>query len=163
MAGQGKAIVFISHKLDEVMALSDEIAVLRKGEIVADMPAAEVHTKEDLARLMVGRAAHPASKAPAAGNAPEPSCASGGSTTSRSKDIRLNRSAGRNPGAGGRGRQWTETPGGNHLRLASAPNRTGSFNGEGLVALSWQPKMGWQSFLHPEKIARASPPVAICP
>ena len=56
MARQGKAIVFISHKLDEVMALSDEIAVLRKGEIVADMPAAEVHTKEDLARLMVGRA-----------------------------------------------------------------------------------------------------------
>jgi ABC-type uncharacterized transport system ATPase subunit len=56
MARQGKAIVFISHKLDEVMALSDEIAVLRKGEIVADMPAAEVQTKEDLARLMVGRA-----------------------------------------------------------------------------------------------------------
>jgi len=56
MARQGKAIVFISHKLDEVMALSDEIAVLRKGEVVADMPAAKVHTKEDLARLMVGRA-----------------------------------------------------------------------------------------------------------
>jgi simple sugar transport system ATP-binding protein len=55
MARQGKAIVFISHKLGEVMALSDEIAVLRKGEIVADMGIAHVHTKEDLARLMVGR------------------------------------------------------------------------------------------------------------
>jgi general nucleoside transport system ATP-binding protein len=55
MAHQGKAIVFISHKLDEVMAMSDEIAVLRKGEVVADMPASEVHTKEELAHLMVGR------------------------------------------------------------------------------------------------------------
>jgi len=55
MAGQGKAIVFISHKLDEVMDLSDEIAVLRKGAVVADMAAGAVHTKEELARLMVGR------------------------------------------------------------------------------------------------------------
>jgi len=55
MARQGRAIVFISHKLDEVMALSDEIAVLRKGEVVTDMPADAVHTKSDLARLMVGR------------------------------------------------------------------------------------------------------------
>jgi simple sugar transport system ATP-binding protein len=55
MAVQGKAIVFISHKLDEVMALSDEIAVLRKGQVVADMTADTVHTKEELAQLMVGR------------------------------------------------------------------------------------------------------------
>ena len=55
MAHQGKAIVFISHKLGEVMALSDEIAVLRKGEVVADMNADAVQTKEELARLMVGR------------------------------------------------------------------------------------------------------------
>jgi simple sugar transport system ATP-binding protein len=55
MARQGKAIVFISHKLSEVMALSDEIAVLRKGEVVADTGIENVQTKEDLARLMVGR------------------------------------------------------------------------------------------------------------
>jgi len=55
MARQGKAIVFISHKLGEVMALSDEIAVLRKGEVAADMNADGVQTKEELARLMVGR------------------------------------------------------------------------------------------------------------
>lgn len=55
LAGQGMAIVFISHKLGEVMALADEIAVLRRGEVVADMTAADVQTKEELARLMVGR------------------------------------------------------------------------------------------------------------
>lgn len=55
MARQGKAIVFISHKLGEVMALSDEIVVLRQGQIVADMGMDHVQTKEDLARLMVGR------------------------------------------------------------------------------------------------------------
>lgn len=55
MAAQGKAIVFISHKLDEVMALADEIAILRKGEVVAEMPADRVNAKADLALKMVGR------------------------------------------------------------------------------------------------------------
>ncbi len=55
LASQGKAIVFISHKLDEVMAISDEIAILRKGAIVDHLPASAVTTKADLARRMVGR------------------------------------------------------------------------------------------------------------
>ena len=55
MAAQGKAIVYISHKLGEVMALADEIAILRKGEVVDEIPAAEVHSQSDLARRMVGR------------------------------------------------------------------------------------------------------------
>ena len=55
MAAQGKAIVYISHKLGEVMALADEIAILRRGEVVDELPAAEVHSQSDLARRMVGR------------------------------------------------------------------------------------------------------------
>jgi simple sugar transport system ATP-binding protein len=55
MAAQGKAIVYISHKLGEVMALADEIAILRKGEVVDEVPAAAVHSQADLARRMVGR------------------------------------------------------------------------------------------------------------
>ncbi|MFZ0613597.1 MAG: ABC transporter ATP-binding protein [Desulfobacterales bacterium] len=55
MAAQGKAIVFISHKLDEVMALADEVAIMRKGEIVSEMPIGQVSSKADLARKMVGR------------------------------------------------------------------------------------------------------------
>ena len=55
MAAQGKAIVYISHKLGEVMALADEIAILRKGEVVDEIPAADVHSQSDLARRMVGR------------------------------------------------------------------------------------------------------------
>jgi len=39
MAAQGKAIVYISHKLGEVMALADEIAILRKGQVVDEVPA----------------------------------------------------------------------------------------------------------------------------
>src|SRR3990172_1519534 len=55
MAGEGKSIVFISHKLQEVMAIADRITVLRQGRVTAPgiLPAAT--TKEDLARLMVGR------------------------------------------------------------------------------------------------------------
>ncbi len=55
MAAQGKAIVYISHKLGEVMALADEIAILRKGEVIDELPASEVHSQSDLARRMVGR------------------------------------------------------------------------------------------------------------
>jgi len=55
MAAQGKAIVYISHKLGEVMALADEIAILRRGEVVDELLADDVHSQSDLARRMVGR------------------------------------------------------------------------------------------------------------
>jgi len=55
MAQQGKAIVFISHKLAEVMALADEIAILRKGVVVDQMDANAVNSRADLAKRMVGR------------------------------------------------------------------------------------------------------------
>jgi len=55
MAAQGKAVVFISHKLGEVMAVADDIAILRKGEIVDTLPAAGVTSAGELARRMVGR------------------------------------------------------------------------------------------------------------
>lgn len=55
MAAQGKAIVFISHKLDEVMGIADEVAILRKGQVVARIDADEVASKADLAYKMVGR------------------------------------------------------------------------------------------------------------
>ena len=55
MAADGKAIVFISHKLHEVMAVADDIAILRRGRIVDTLPAAAVTSRADLARRMVGR------------------------------------------------------------------------------------------------------------
>ena len=55
MAAQGKAILFISHKLDEVMQLANDIAILRKGAVTAQMQACEVLSKADLAMQMVGR------------------------------------------------------------------------------------------------------------
>ena len=54
MAGEGKAIIFITHKLDEVMAFSDRVTVLRDGKNVATLVTAQT-TKAELARLMVGR------------------------------------------------------------------------------------------------------------
>ncbi len=55
MADQGKAIVFISHKLDEVVANADEIAILKRGRIVGEYQRDEVTSKADLACRMVGR------------------------------------------------------------------------------------------------------------
>ena len=54
MKADGKTIVFISHKLDEVLAIADRITVLRNGGWVATVPAAGM-TKPELAGLMVGR------------------------------------------------------------------------------------------------------------
>ncbi len=55
MAAQGKAIVFISHKLAEVMAVADDIAILRKGTVVDRLARAAATSEADLARRMVGR------------------------------------------------------------------------------------------------------------
>jgi ribose transport system ATP-binding protein len=50
----GVAIVFISHKLDEIKQIADVITVLRDGELVGSYSAADL-SKDDMARLMVGR------------------------------------------------------------------------------------------------------------
>ncbi len=52
---QGTAIIFISHKLNEVLEIADRITVLRRGKAVATRPAAGA-TEQGLAELMVGRA-----------------------------------------------------------------------------------------------------------
>ncbi len=54
MADEGHSVIFISHKLEEVLAISDRITVLRKGKVVATVETAKTHQAE-LARLMVGR------------------------------------------------------------------------------------------------------------
>ncbi|MCM5553552.1 ABC transporter ATP-binding protein [Pleomorphomonas sp. NRK KF1] len=59
MARQGLSLIFISHKLDEVMAAADRVVVLRGGKVVAERRAAET-SKAELAELMVGhRVARP--------------------------------------------------------------------------------------------------------
>ncbi len=50
----GKTIVFISHKLDEVLAIADRITVLRRGAVVGETTPAETN-KAKLAEMMVGR------------------------------------------------------------------------------------------------------------
>jgi simple sugar transport system ATP-binding protein len=54
MASEGKAMIFISHKLDEVMAFSDRVTILRDGTNVATLDISDT-SKSDCARLMVGR------------------------------------------------------------------------------------------------------------
>nr|HID14360.1 ABC transporter ATP-binding protein [Anaerolineae bacterium] len=54
MAAEGHTIIFITHKLDEVMAISDRVTVLRQGRVEATLETAQTN-KRELARLMVGR------------------------------------------------------------------------------------------------------------
>jgi simple sugar transport system ATP-binding protein len=55
MTADGRSVVFISHKLNEVVAIADRITVMRRGKVTAEGQSAEGVTKRDLARLMVGR------------------------------------------------------------------------------------------------------------
>ena len=54
LRSEGMAILYISHRLDEVMRLCDHVTVLKDGTVTADRPMAGV-TAGDLVRLMVGR------------------------------------------------------------------------------------------------------------
>ena len=54
LAKEGKSILFISHKLNEIMSVADRCTVLRKGKYVGTVDVANT-TKEELSRMMVGR------------------------------------------------------------------------------------------------------------
>ncbi|MFL6373509.1 MAG: ABC transporter ATP-binding protein [Pyrinomonadaceae bacterium] len=54
MRSQGKTIIIITHKLDEVLAISDDVTVMRDGKKVGDVTTSET-TAKDLARMIVGR------------------------------------------------------------------------------------------------------------
>jgi len=52
---QGKTVILITHKLREIMAITDNVSVMRRGEMVAHVSTKETN-REQLAELMVGRA-----------------------------------------------------------------------------------------------------------
>ncbi|MFD4640090.1 ATP-binding cassette domain-containing protein [Lentzea sp. NPDC058436] len=54
LAAQGCSVVFISHKLGEVLAVADEITVIRDGRVIDSRPAQGL-TQTDIASMMVGR------------------------------------------------------------------------------------------------------------
>lgn len=54
MAQEGHSLIFISHKLHEVMSISDRVTVLRGGRVVSTLNTADTN-RQELARLMVGR------------------------------------------------------------------------------------------------------------
>ena len=58
MTSEGHALVFISHKLHEVLAISHRVTVLRDGHVVGERVTAAV-TRPELAQLMVGREVKP--------------------------------------------------------------------------------------------------------
>ena len=54
LAAEGKSILFISHKLNEIMAVADRCTVLRKGKYIGTVNIADT-SKAELSRMMVGR------------------------------------------------------------------------------------------------------------
>ncbi|MEG2097374.1 MAG: ABC transporter ATP-binding protein, partial [Pseudoflavonifractor sp.] len=54
LTAEGKSILFITHKLNEIMAVADRCTVLRKGKCIGTVNVADT-TKEELSKMMVGR------------------------------------------------------------------------------------------------------------
>ncbi|MCL2828600.1 MAG: ABC transporter ATP-binding protein [Oscillospiraceae bacterium] len=54
MAAEGKSILFITHKLDEIKQVADRCSVLRKGKMIGTVEVAET-SKEEMSEMMVGR------------------------------------------------------------------------------------------------------------
>ena len=54
LAGEGRAVIFITHKLEEIQAVTDRVTVLRDGHVVGTLPTQEA-TPAKLAQMMVGR------------------------------------------------------------------------------------------------------------
>lgn len=54
LKARGVAVIYISHKLDEVMAIADRVTVLRDGRVVGVRPVGDL-TRSELVRMMVGR------------------------------------------------------------------------------------------------------------
>jgi len=54
LVAEGKSILFISHKLNEIMAVSDRVSVLRKGKYIGTIETKNT-TKQELSSMMVGR------------------------------------------------------------------------------------------------------------
>ena len=51
---EGKSILFITHKLDEIKAVADRCSVLRRGKYIGTVDVASV-SKEEMSEMMVGR------------------------------------------------------------------------------------------------------------
>jgi len=54
LRSRGVGIIYISHKMDEILRISDEVTIMRDGQYIATKTAKEL-TKEEIIRLMVGR------------------------------------------------------------------------------------------------------------
>ncbi len=54
LASEGRAIIYISHKMDEILQIADTVTVIRDGRTIGTAPIGEL-TKLDIIRMMVGR------------------------------------------------------------------------------------------------------------
>ena len=71
LRAEGKTVLLVTHKLNEVISLTDEVTVFRAGQVIATMPTNQT-TPQELANLMVGRNVSLAVAAPPMGPLREP-------------------------------------------------------------------------------------------
>ena len=127
LAAEGHSIVFISHKLYEVLAIADRITVIRRGKVVGSRIPSQT-SEDDLAELMVGREvqltvdrgeSHPGEVMLQVADLRDPQRPGPPGRGER----QLRGAPGRDPGRGRRGRQWPGRARGGHRGPAPAHRR----------------------------------------
>ena len=111
LQAEGKSIIFITHKLGEVLAIADRITVLRRGKTIETVPR-EGATEEGLAKLMVGPRGAPARRQDA-GDTGRRRC-------SKSRTCAFSTSAGSRRCAGSRSTSAPERSSGSRAWTATA-------------------------------------------
>ena len=143
----GKATVFISHKLDEVLAIADRITVLRDGHVTGSRPAAGT-TAPELARLMVGRELlDPPARPPQTPGAVALAVRGLRGPGIRGVDLAVR--GGEIVGVAGRRRQRPVGAGGAHRGIAGGERRHGGGGGHRRDAADGPRAAGGWSRVHP--------------
>lgn len=137
VADTGAAVVFISHRLAEVMEVCDRATVMRSGRDVIEVPIGET-TRSELVAHMLGRRMDDFYPAPPAGDFGAPRLTVRGLTGNRVTDVDLTVRAGEVLGVTGlAGMGQEELP---LLLAGSAPIETGSVHIDGTILASGDPR-----------------------
>ena len=165
---RGVSIIFITHKLKEVLAVADRITVMRRGEVVGTTTPAETD-EHKLAAMMVGREViltvekAPAKPAEVVLKVENLTIVDDRGAGSRCDNVSLRGARGRDPGDCRRAGQRADRAGGSPDRSAQAQSGKVVLSGKEITELTPAPHRGSRAGAHPRRPPAAWPGAGLIP